>query len=487
MGERTRRLLAWAWALMLALSASPARAAFSPAWDSLTEKEALTLTVGGTVTEAAGLADTSLAAVNGWLDGACAFITLNADGGWRIRMAYRDADVMDVCCEKRGGGAVTVFSSTGRAYLTSEDQPDALALLTGTGDGIPDPIALAAAYPDCAKALFQALAEAVTAKTVKDKTSIQYALPPPVYESYAFPDGSLNDVWPRASRALLTAMKPALARWPQMGKSVEETLTALTFSGNCQIRRYLDADGNDMGVQFTGRAGVGEARKAFLTFGFTPGRGGSLALQWSTASGSFKLSAGGRLTAAQENGGELTYKGSLTRKEGKDEETLEWDVKLQNTIRAGTETWTGKAVCTRTVNKEKTVWTLIPALTLDGEGLSGTVEAQKKTGKRVTLKATLRLALAEDLPAAAGFETDRAVDLKGLDAEEARALAAAEMIPLAGAAARLMASLPQEVRSRLTHDLRTDAWMTGPSVGVLDTESSREETDEDSWVVEEEE
>ena len=72
-----------------------------------------------------------------------------------------------------------------------------------------------------------------------------------------------------------------------------------------------------------------------------------------------------------------------------------------------------------------------------------------------------------------------------MDEAAARAQVLAEMTPLSRVFLRLMAALPDDERVLLTHDLRTDAWMNGPTAPVLDPEPDEEPWD--TWIVVEEE
>ena len=127
-----------------------------------------------------------------------------------------------------------------------------------------------------------------------------------------------------------------------------------------------------------------------------------------------------------------------------------------------------------------------PTLTLDGNGLHGDVAVQRKEKNKVDLKATLSLSLtACDV---AFPETSAAVDLRGMDDVAARTAVSREMQPLTLALARLMAALPEESRSLLLHDLRTDAWMNGPTAGLdgsLPETKSGNETPSTDWIVKE--
>lgn len=488
MRGKAKRLSAWACAVSVFLSAAvSARADFSPGWDALAAADAVTLEIDGQIDALDGLADASLEAVNGFLSRTGAEITLNGnnDEGYRLLVRLDGQPALTVSAGADAEGVVTAFFPSDGVYRTETERPDALALLTGAPETEIRPLRLAEGYRQAAPALFAALAEFVSPRQVKEKTSIQYAVSSPAYELYTFPDGSLNAAWSRTAEQLIGALPSALGENSGMISQAESLLRSLTFSGDCRVRRYLDADGRDMGLQFTGRAGLeGDMRKASLTLGYTPGTGGSLEMSLPAVTGknSLKITLAGRVT---EKNGErtLTLSASRVRKTQDGNESASLDVTLKNAMgEDGQEHWSGKGTLTLDVGKKKTVWTFTPGLVCDRDALSGDVAVQRKEGSKTTLRATvrLRLAKAEAVPAPDG---EGAVDLRGADDARARAAVMAEWPVLAGLTARMMATLPADVRARLTHDLRTDSWMTGPGAVPLEEDPSQE----DSWVVEEEE
>lgn len=76
-------------------------------------------------------------------------------------------------------------------------------------------------------------------------------------------------------------------------------------------------------------------------------------------------------------------------------------------------------------------------------------------------------------------------DLRGMDEPAALQILNQELQPLSQSLAHLMAALPEESRTLLLHDLRTDAWMNAPTVG-LDGSTPDLESEENDWIVEEE-
>ena len=305
---------------------------------------------------------------------------------------------------------------------------------------------------------------------------------------YVFKDGALNALWPQALEILLPALRQALPDQPEALERMEAWLASAAFSGESRIQRFLDRDGLDMGLQFSGRAGPPDGlRKISLLMGFTPGRGGSVTLSMPAVSGkdTFKLSLGGRLNEKDGNR-TLTLSGAYTSKVGEANRSAEIEGTLKNAIRNGEEAWSGKITVTLTEGKSKTVWTVAPALAFTDAGLQGEAALQKKIGSKTVLKAVLTVRMTGAEPVIAP-EAGEKTDLRGMDAAQARAVVMGELPYLTGLTARLFSGLPEDMRTRLTHDLRTESWMSGPDVDAPEPSPGlMNDSQEDIWVVEEE-
>ena len=485
--HRRVRFIALLTAALLWLSGAGALAEFSPRFDRLAGQESVTLTVNGQLESLAKLSKRSLEIVNEWLTG----LELNAQIGRNsaVRMAKDGESLLSAYVSRQNGYTLTVFQPSGGAYLTEPEGPDALTLITGRDSALPDAGALPALYSAAAPELYAALEQYVTPKTVKEPTSIKNASAAASYRNYLFPDGKLNEAWPDALAALLPHLKQALAEQPGRYAEAEKLLSGLEFSGECRFKRFLDKEGNDMGLQFTGRASSeGDNRKVTLFGGYTPDKGGyvSLTLAGVGNKNSLKASLGVKLTA-KKSVNTLTAEGSLDRTLNGKTTAFTLNASLKNEAREENERITGKVTVTSTENKVKTAWTLTPDLTIGDQGLEGDVAAQRKTGGKETLKATVRVRMAagegDAFPAALS-----AKDLRGLTEERARAAVLTELAPLTGTMAALAAELPENERTLLLHELRTDEWMNGPAVPApaADTEPAKDNT-ADSWVVEEDE
>ncbi len=469
------------------LSCANALAEFSPRWQRLASGEGAQIAVTGQLESLAKLSGGSLETVNGWLSG----LEMRARSGQNasLRIMNDGESLFSAFVSREPGYTLTVFQPSGEAYLTDPAGPDALTLLTGADHGVPDPSALPGLYAKAAPGLYAALEQYAQPKTVKEATSIKNASAAASYVNYLFPDGKLNEAWPDALAALLPPIREALADQPGWYAELEGLLTGLEFSGECRFKRFLDKEGKELGLQFTGRAAKdGDTRKVTLFGGWTPDKGGSLSLTLAGVGtkNSLKLTFGVKLTS-KKGVNTLAAEGSLNRTMNGKTAAYTLDASLKNALQEENERWTGKITYTATENKVKTTWTLTPELAFDDRGLEGGVSVQRKTGSAVTLKAKLHLLLTpagEEAPPSAYS----AKDLRQVTEERARTAVMAELAPLTGALAGVMAGLPENERTLLMHELRTDEWMNGPAVPAQGADDQPvRQNGTDSWVVEEDE
>ena len=491
-----KRALIWLCAAALLFPAG-ALAEFSPRWEALNEGDGVTVSLSGSLDSLSGVSKQSLGIMNAWLSRLEAAVSLGRDSRAEILL---DGDaLLSASVQRQSAYHLTVFGPSGSAYLTDPAGKDALALLAGSAGTLPDVTVLPELYAAIAAPLYAALEQGTTPKTVKEATSIKNAASSASYVNYLFKNGELNDVWPEALSSILPVMKEVLDGQPGVYAQLKETLSALTFSGECRFKRFLDKEGNDLGLQFTGQAAKGDdKRKVTLFGGFTPDKGGYISLSLPAVSGknTLKASLGVKLTS-KKGVNTLDADGSYTRTFDGVTTAYTMDGSLKNAVKDEEEAWTGKITWTATENKVKTTWTLTPSLTFDGAGLYGKVTFQQKEGNTVKLKGTLNLSLRplEEITVPAAFT---AKDLRLLTEEQARTAVLEELVPLIGALAELFAALPEAERTLLLHELRTDAWMNGPAVSeekapvpiqpavIETTPVSSVETDGD-WVVEENE
>ncbi|MBR5110657.1 MAG: hypothetical protein IK099_10715 [Clostridia bacterium] len=434
-----------------------------------------------------GISKDSLETINEWLDSAA--LTVCSGENSRAEISLEGESVLQADVEHRDGYTLTVFSPSGGTYLTAENAPDALTLFCGREMEWFDPSVIPGAYLKLAPQLYEKLSSHVTPKKSKEATSIKNASKAVSNETYTFSGDDMNEFWPRILDALLPVLEETLANQPGLCAKAEDLLEALEFSGECRFKRFLDKAGDDMGLQFTGNAGVnGDKRKVTLFYGFTPDKGGYLSFSAPAVKGknNFKVTCAVQMTS-KKNTRTLGLEGTYTRTLDGATVSGTLSASLKNTIQDDDEQWTGKVTISRTENKVKSTWTLTPKLVFSADGMDGTVAVQKKQGDRSMVKASfaVKLNVTEDItqPSAAS-----AKDLREVSAELAKDMVQDEAEPLVMALSDLINPLNGKEKAAILNDIRTDAWMNGPITPALEAavewlteEEEPEEEPEEEW------
>ena len=479
-----KRALALVCGFVLLLSCSPAAAEFSERYTRMNGGKRLTVRVKAESLN--GLSGDSLELVNEWLDNAG--LTLSSGKNKSAEISLEGESVLRADVDRRDGYTLTVFSPNGGSYLTAEDGPDALTLFCGGEAEWFDPSVFPGAYLKLAPDLYDKLSSHVAPKKSREGTSIKNAAKAASNETYAFSGDEMNEFWPRVLDAVLPVLEETLADQPGLRAKAEELLEELEFSGECRFKRFLDKTGDDMGLQFTGNAGVdGDLRKVTLFYGFTPEKGGYLSFSAPAVKGknNFKVTCSVQMTN-KKNTNTLVLEGTYTRTLDGETVSGALNASLKNTLQDDDEQWTGKVTVTRTENKVKSTWTLTPKLNLSDEGIDGTVVLQKKQGDRNMIKATLEIKMnaAEDFVSSAAAS---AKDLRGSTAEQAKKAVQDEAEPLVMAFSDLINPLSEKEKNALLNDIRTDAWMNGPITPALEaavewlSEEEAEDEAEEEW------
>lgn len=478
-----------AWVTLLVLgTAISAQAEFSPGFAALQNGGRMQAQISGQIEQAEPLSEASLTVVNDWLGKTSLTLSTKTgeSGQWtRIQANYESSPFFAVSAWAEPEYHLTLFEQTGTAYMTSLEQQDALSLLTGAEDGLPRLDLLPAAYTQGAEALYTCLEEKTAGKRTKGSTSIRNATASTAYITYILPGDAMNAAWPEILDCIWPMLEPTLEEMPEKRGEVLTVLSELVFSGECRFKRFLDKEDGDMGLQFTGNAAWEEdKRKVTLFGGFTPNKGGYLSLSMPAVSGKNKMKLTVSWKETEKNGQHtLTLEADYTSTLNGKSQTAAMDASLKNTVKNETESWTGTVSLETSAEDGKQQWQLKPTLTLDQSGLHGEIAAQKKVESKIKLKATLTLALT-DLDAEMPV-LNSANDLRGMDEPAALNILNQELQPLGQALAHLMTALPEESRSLLLHDLRTDAWMNAPTVG-LDGSTPDLKGEKNDWIVEEE-
>lgn len=470
MGGRMRRT----WVFLLALLC-----ALTPA---LGEETGITWTAEVRLTDAPDMGREVMAAMNELLS-RLRFTIQAGESFGRIAVTADGEEIVSAQVMEGDEYTLTLFGPAGNAYLTTPGEKDALRLLTG-GDmtTLPPLTEWAEKYPVLAEKLYGVLEQNCTPKRTKQKTSIKNTAGSTAFITYTLSGNTLTDgIWEEVLEEILPALREILGDREDLYESARQVLEELMFSGECTFKRFLDKDGGDMGMQFTGTvAWRREKRKVTLFCGYTPEKGGYLSLRLPAARGDNET----RIMldyaeTAQEAYQSWTLNADYINVYDGEKQADHFEGTVKNTHREAGEEWTGRIQMSRTENRQRTEWTLTPQLATDGEDLAGTVRFTRQIGKNDPMKGEITLRI--------GYEADMTmpeaprdvVDLRGMPEEEARSAVQAEWIPLAGTVARLVQTLTEEEQALVTHALRTDEWMYGPDAPAV--------WDAGTWTVEEDE
>lgn len=500
---RTIRSIVLLLAAIMIFPGSGAQAEFSPRLTDLLQHQGIQIELGATFDVMEPLSENSLAVINDWLSRIR--VHLAGEEGvnrqiTRARVTLDQQEIFGVTTQEQPAYTLSIFAPSGGAYLTGSGEKDPLSLLSGGSVPPPSLTVAAQAYQRWAPYLYPLLEEMVTSKEYKTSTSIKNSDSAQSYVNYIFKADEMNAAWPQIMDTLLPALKETMAQQPEWYEAAEKMLEQLVFSGECRFKRFLNKQGEDMGLQFTGNAGIGEdVRKVTLFGGYTPDKGGyiSLALPAVKGRNNFKITLTGKLTQKSTQN-TLTLEGTYTRTMDDKTHTASMEASLKNALKDGNETWSGKITLTNKQDGVTDTYTLTPALAFTDEGLQGEMAIQHKQGSKTRLKCAVAMVMQESDPIDPPLAI-AAKDLRGMEESRARAVAAEELISLTRALMQLLTALPEESRILLTHELRTDDWMNGPVVplsGKAGESSPQDETtvpEENQqtdayspWIVEEE-
>ncbi len=480
-----RRLIALILALLMV--AGGAQAAFSPVLAGLNEEMELRASLK--LDTLSPLGESSIGVMNAWLSGAEIVVNQRQSSDTaraRTRLTMDDMTLMDVVSMHRKDYSLTAFAQddeTFHAYLTAAGRKDALSLLVGDTSPVVAPDALIKGFIAASKDLYALLETAATPKTVKSSTSIKNAGSSSQYIEYKLTDAQMNEIWPKFIDTALPFFDAALLSEPTMASRARDFLSALTFSGECRFKRMLDKAGEDIGLQFTARAADGEdARKVTVFGGYAEGAGMymSFALPAVKGKNNMKLTVAFKLTEKKTTN-TLTTDVTYTNTLGSVTETADISSTLKNTTSDG-ENITGKITVTTKKDGVKAVYTIEPELTAaqGDDALEGTIDFQRKTGGTLDLKGTLTLTLGKvTLQDDVTEDIAQTLDFSSMTDEAASASLAGEKALLMSRLVRMIASLPEAERTLLTHEMRTDAWMTAPNVAPAATQAPYTVTEEE--------
>lgn len=481
MSRFLNRLLSCLCILALALPAGGALAEFSPRLDALRQQDELTIELTGSFDALEKLSKQSLETVNGWLAPLKVTAWGKLSGGvTAAQVTSGDEELLSVVQRRTEDGVVTSFAPSGNAYLTGDHQPNALSLLTGTEWHLFDPLEIPALYTQLAHSLYPILEGKTTAKAKKAQTRVKNAAVSPSYIDYVFKADVLNEAWPEILSAILPSFQTALADQPQRSAELEAVLEDISFVGECRFKRMLDSNKDDMGMQFTGQVEYrGEQRKVTIYGGYTKHKGGYISIKMPQVKGKNDLTLQFSLALTHNKPGLRVIEADVVYKRIKDgvKEDRKATVLLRNTVKNGDENWTGKITVTETEKKNKITYAYFPDLIFTDAGLSGRIAVQRKEGSRTAMKASVKISVAPGAKPV-GDAAEDARDLRDMTVAKAHTAVLAELPSLSAVVIRLMASLPEAERVLLTHELRTDDWMSMPEEEPAQTDAAEDEADD---------
>lgn len=476
------KLLAWLLAALMAIPS--ACASLSPQWTQLEqayeEGTPMTLRLSCSVSELSDPSDAALAALQRILSSLSLRMTAQAGEASRTfgQILYQDAPVLQLTLTQSPDGVQVDFPDLNEGFASAPGEADILTLLTNEeslplphlGDGREALWSLWDAFYDL---LSQHGAQV---NHIASATSIPHVGTAGQYDRYILEEEALNAAWPQVL-ALLEPVGASL--FPQgMPSAWQQMLHSLTFSGQGTLRRVVDKENTDWGLQFNGSASLNgqDARKITLLLGWRLDKGFHVSITAPAVKGSdtFKWSLGGTYTL-QNKQSTLKLEAAQTITQAGDTQHLSLNGTLKNTAGDTQDQLSGKITLTQRATGVKTTSTFQSDLTLSQDSVLGSVSVQTDPGRGRKDRWDIHLELIKD----EGCTLPKVQTVTALTPEnQSAALARTEHL-LRGSLLSLIIQLPQEDRALLTHLIRTDSWMTAPSV-------SPETEDPSLWIVEEE-
>lgn len=297
-----------------------------------------------------------------------------------------------------------------------------------------------------------------------------------------------NALWPLVLYQLEHSVPFAQSVGTTLHRRVLSFLGTITFESKCTLKRFLDADGVDMGWQFTGQVGRAgsDVRKVTLYGGINDASGLYLSLKLPALSGQENLALLASMTWKERSAATaITGDFNLRTVTGPSSVTENIKVDLKHTkedLRLS-----GKVVWNTALGgpqKAKSTLTIKPDLQSRGDTVSGTLDVSSAANGSSVFSGLIRCSLAPDtMPE--GTAALRTVDLTKLNEQqlmqERSTLAALVTMPLWA----YLEKLPQEQRRSILHDLGRSQQSQGETVPVMDLPGLRlpETTPSGSYIV----
>lgn len=462
-------------AFLLTLSLTPAAlAGFSPALDRMQaayeQGQAMALEVRAALYSCSDLSPDSLAAVQEALSSASLQLQAQKSSGQEataLTLTHKGLELYRINESRDALRRLTQLMPQGTRY-TSAPAQDPLALLTGAGPAIPWENLLHVGFLPSLQDTLQKVYALIAPfqESVQVSTSIKNAGTSRTRLEYALTREEWAALRPSIQLLLLDALEP----W--LGKTLSLAIAALRFEGDGVFKRFMDEDGMDLGLQFTGRLSFGQddARRVTLFGGFRQDRGLYLSLKAPAVKGrndlAFSLSA--RQSA---KGSKRSLQADYVFTSRLDDVRLSAKglIKLESADAPDGERISGSIRLDSTQTPGQTARlriTLKPELLLSDGRISGTLTLAREKGSAADLALELQL-LGKPIEAVLAPDEKGAIDLSALTPGELRQeqdrFLPALLHPLKG----FLLQLPQDQRMQLLHDMGRVLRTGGDSVAPL--------------------
>ncbi len=474
--KRLRALPALVLTLLLAV---PAQAAWLPGLSAISghleNGGAYRLNLGADLRAWSDLDERSLAALGGWLKGTALELAILQDGAQisQARMTDRGQELFLLQTAREPGLPRLSLRAEGMpavTYLGSADSPPWQQLL-GVNPLLPDPAGAETALKNIAA---EALPHLLPyEKPVKTATTIKNAGRGASQLVYALKKEEALLFWQQAAPGLLPGLEALLkALLPWRADEISRDLGGLAPSGALTLKRILDKEGADLGLQLTGTLTLDDRNRRLTLFGGQSARGAYLSLKLPAARGQDTLEF--QLSLAFSEG---RLKGDWRFKEvtGKDAFSASGAIELRGLAEAEGECLTGsltaKTSRNRNGERRRADYTLKPDVRFTGAWLSGTLEYFEEQDGRPSRALVLSLDGApletlDPMPVMSEINLSRA-DAGRLGLESARVRSA--LLP---ALKGFLLNLPDEIRYLVLHDLGRDRRAEDERTAPLQEESA---------------
>lgn len=451
--------------VMLALCAllvfGTARAALSPALETLLSgyenSRAYRLSVSARMDAWPDLTEQSLAALQSWLAGQRLEVVLRREGSHRRAIArwMEDGHTVFTLATDQGPQEASLTlevpsSLPATRCLGSPALPPWQVLFGGVPQ-LPDPAAAGQAWSDLCQAALPHLLP--MEKPVKTAISIRNAGRGASQLVYAFNKEQAQAFWQAAGPDLLPAMdRLLLALAPSRAAALSDSLRTLEIRGALNVKRILDKQGENLGLQVTAILGLDGATRKLTLFGGRSDSGVYLGLKLPATRGSDTIEA--QLSLATKPGntkGDWKYK----TVSGKDRVDASGKVALTSSAQAEGERLGGSLSARIRRDGITTDYEVAPDLLLTQDALTGSLRLREFAGKAVRREVSLALEMSPADSAAMPVPLAE-IDLLSLD-DDARSQAAERVsAALVPAMRRWLATLPGDTRRLVLHDLGRD-------------------------------